>query len=229
MGRRNVESFFFFILGLLLCAGLSMGENPLVQSNTREVQKDIITPLTTVPMINPLNPSNSITTPTAPTITNPVTSPNVASPVSSSGGGSWCVAIQSASQSALQTAIDYACGFGGADCSAIQQGGSCYNPNTPRDHASYAFNSYYQKNPVPNSCNFGGTAIITNVDPSSGGCQYSSTSTSSSVLNTTNPVGATVYGSRPSGSSNSASSVSRSLPLYLISSCLVMSYYSASF
>ena len=81
------------------------------------------------------------------------------------GGGTWCVASQSASPTALQVALDYACGYG-ADCSPIQQGGSCFNPDTVHDHASYAFNSYYQKNPAPTSCDFGGTATITNTDPS---------------------------------------------------------------
>lgn len=82
------------------------------------------------------------------------------------GGGTWCVASQSASTSALQVALDYACGYSGVDCSAIQTGGSCFNPDTIHDHASYAFNSYYQKNPLPTSCDFGGTATITTTDPS---------------------------------------------------------------
>ena len=81
------------------------------------------------------------------------------------GGGTWCVASQSANPTALQVALDYACGYG-ADCSAIQQGGSCFNPDTVHDHASYAFNSYYHKNPAPTSCDFGGTATITTTDPS---------------------------------------------------------------
>ncbi|KAM0855509.1 hypothetical protein ACQ4PT_049722 [Festuca glaucescens] len=84
------------------------------------------------------------------------------------GGGTWCVASQSASASALQVALDYACGYSGVDCSAIQTGGSCFNPDTIHDHASYAFNSYYQKNPLPTSCDFGGTATITTTDPTAG-------------------------------------------------------------
>lgn len=95
-------------------------------------------------------------------ITNPA--PAITSPATS--GASWCVATQSAPQKELQVALDYACGYGGVDCSVIQPTGSCYNPSTIRDHASYAFNAYYQKNPVPNSCNFGGTAMITSTDPS---------------------------------------------------------------
>ncbi|KAI3987064.1 hypothetical protein MKX01_036854 [Papaver californicum] len=107
------------------------------------------------------------------------------------GSGTWCVASQSASQMALQVALDYACGFGGADCSKIQQGGSCYNPNTLRDHASYAFNSYYQKNPAPTSCSFGGTAMTTTTDPSSGTCKFPSSSSSPSIINTPTPPGST--------------------------------------
>ena len=183
-------------------------------------QRDVVTPMTTVPTINPTTPATTTTpiynplptpanptptvtpvtnpyeTPTYPdtTPTNPATNPystpmmgnptsptptmgNPTSPTPAMGnptssGQSWCVASPSASETALQVALDYACGYGGADCSAIQQGGSCFNPDTVRDHASYAFNSYYQKNPVQTSCDFGGTAMITNTDPSKLSCSY---------------------------------------------------------
>lgn len=117
----------------------------------------------TTPNTNPTTPTTTPTNPTTPTTT--PTTPTTNPPASSSGG-QWCVASQGASDTALQVALDYACGYGGADCSAIQSGASCYNPNTVRDHASYAFNDYYQKNPAPTSCVFGGTATLTSNDPS---------------------------------------------------------------
>ncbi|KAL8261630.1 hypothetical protein R6Q59_025679 [Mikania micrantha] len=179
-------------------------------------QMDVITPVTTVPTITPAN-------------TNPTTQPkSLTSPISSYGGRSWCVASQSASQTALQNALDYACGHGGADCSEIQQGGACYSPDTLHHHASYAFNDYYQKNPIPSSCNFGGTAITTSTDPSSSTCQFPATSTSSSVLNTTNSSGATVFGSGPSVPFNNASPIiipSMNLCLHLIINILFVYNY----
>jgi hypothetical protein len=142
-------------------------------SSISSTRKDITTPITTVPTIIPTTPTastpvinpNSEPDSTSPATMTPMVTPtSTASPVSP--GASWCIASQSASPTALQVALDYACGYGGADCSAIQPSGSCYNPNTLRDHASYAFNSYYQKNPVPSSCNFGGTAVTTSTNPS---------------------------------------------------------------
>lgn len=78
----------------------------------------------------------------------------------------WCVARSDASDQALQAALDYACGFG-ADCAPILSDGLCYLPNTLLAHASYAYNSYYQrKGRAPGSCDFAGTANIARTDPS---------------------------------------------------------------
>ncbi|KAJ0642381.1 putative carbohydrate-binding X8 domain-containing protein, plant [Helianthus annuus] len=87
-----------------------------------------------------------------------------------SGGVSlnlWCVAKNNAEDSALQSAIDWACGAGGADCSPIQQGGPCYDGSDIRKTASYAFNDYCTKNGMTeDTCNFANTAALTSLDPS---------------------------------------------------------------
>ncbi|GJM89863.1 hypothetical protein PR202_ga06087 [Eleusine coracana subsp. coracana] len=144
-------------------------------------------------------PERDVSTPLA-----TIPTPALANPVAAAGGGSWCVASPSASTTALQVALDYACGQGGADCSAIQQGGNCFNPDTVRDHASFAFNSYYQKNPVQTSCDFGGTALLTTTNPSTSTCQYPGTSTGASVLNTTTPLTPTTYGGGSPGNDNNS-------------------------
>ncbi|XP_043723156.1 G8 domain-containing protein DDB_G0286311-like [Telopea speciosissima] len=161
------------------------------------------TPVTTIPYTNPIDPpttagqiNNPVADPMTPPVTNPVTvypvmppSPSsipITTPVTTppanpvmptpATGQTWCVAKTGVSDSALQAALDYACGIGGADCSTIQQTGSCFNPNTLQNHASYAFNSYYQKNPLPTSCNFGGTAMMVDTNPSIDSCVYPSSS-----------------------------------------------------
>ncbi|URD83579.1 glucan endo-1,3-beta-glucosidase [Musa troglodytarum] len=53
-------------------------------------------------------------------------------PAPSSDSWRWCVATADASAAELQNNIDYACGSGGADCRAIQDGGACFDPDTPR-------------------------------------------------------------------------------------------------
>ncbi|KAL0362527.1 UNVERIFIED_CONTAM: hypothetical protein Scaly_1207900 [Sesamum calycinum] len=95
-------------------------------------QMDITTPITTVPTpSNPtLNPTDS--NPESPVIMNPA-NPVMTPLATNSPAGSWCIASRSVSQTALQAALDYACGQAGADCSAIQANGvygACRYPST---------------------------------------------------------------------------------------------------
>ncbi|KAH7851506.1 hypothetical protein Vadar_012621 [Vaccinium darrowii] len=85
----------------------------------------------------------------------------------------WCVAKPNVPTETLQEAMDYACGDGGGDCEAIKPQGNCYAPDTVVAHASYAFNSYWQKNKRNGgTCSFGGTAMLINADPSFQHCQF---------------------------------------------------------
>ncbi|MBA0612382.1 hypothetical protein Godav_012985 [Gossypium davidsonii] len=78
----------------------------------------------------------------------------------------WCVAKPSVPDPIIQEAMNYACAAG-ADCDSIQPSGSCFQPDSLFAHASYAFNSYWQKSKLDGgSCEFGGTAILVAIDPS---------------------------------------------------------------
>ncbi|KAL3833258.1 hypothetical protein ACJIZ3_007994 [Penstemon smallii] len=97
----------------------------------------------------------------------------VGAPAAGGHSGLWCVAKPNVPSETLQEALDFACGEGEADCEAIRPQGSCYFPDNVVAHASYAFNSYWQKSKKNGgSCGFGGTAMLINSDPSYRHCRF---------------------------------------------------------
>ncbi|KAG6535174.1 glucan endo-1,3-beta-glucosidase 1-like [Zingiber officinale] len=87
----------------------------------------------------------------------------------------WCIADEQTPDDVLQAALDWACGPGGADCKMILPNKPCYLPNTIKDHASFAFNSYWQKyKNQGGSCYFSAAAMVSDLNPSHGACQYES-------------------------------------------------------
>ncbi|XP_059666440.1 glucan endo-1,3-beta-glucosidase 12-like [Cornus florida] len=96
-----------------------------------------------------------------------------ATPPTAATGQTWCVANGNVGEEKLQAGLDYACGEGGADCRPIQEGSTCYHPDTTEAHASYAFNSYYQKMARKSgSCYFGGAAYVVTQPPKFGTCEF---------------------------------------------------------
>ncbi|KAJ4897366.1 Carbohydrate-binding X8 domain superfamily protein [Raphanus sativus] len=94
-------------------------------------------------------------------------------PVTSSG--EWCVAKDDATDAQLQATIDWCCSDSGGfrDCTTIQPGGVCYEPNTLRDHASFVMNLYYQNlGHTKKQCDFSGTGDVVHHNPSHGPCVY---------------------------------------------------------
>ncbi|GAB2270095.1 hypothetical protein Dimus_005008 [Dionaea muscipula] len=102
--------------------------------------------------------------------------------------GYWCICKEGLSNAVLQKTIDYACGAG-ADCNPIKPKGACFNPNTVKDHCSYAVNSYFQKKgEVGGTCDFAGTAAVIGSDPSYPGCIYPASASASTSSNTPTTV-----------------------------------------
>ncbi|CAM0906442.1 unnamed protein product [Alopecurus aequalis] len=87
--------------------------------------------------------------------------------------GMFCVANPSAPHSALKQSLDWACGPGSANCSAIQPGQPCYKSDDIVAVASYAFNDYYHRTQASGgTCNFNSTATMSSTDPSHGSCVF---------------------------------------------------------
>ncbi|XP_010939158.1 PLASMODESMATA CALLOSE-BINDING PROTEIN 1 [Elaeis guineensis] len=106
--------------------------------------------------------------------------------ISGGSDAAWCVCKSDQSSTDLQKTLDYACGAG-ADCNPILQNGACYNPNTVLAHCSYAANSYYQrKGQADGTCDFSGTATLTNSDPGGNGCTYPATPSAAGTSSTSN-------------------------------------------
>lgn len=153
---------------------------------------------------------------------NDSTTPTTSTPTSA--GTTWCVAKNNVDDNTLQVALDYACGLGSADCTAIQQGGVCFDPDNVQAHASYAFNSYYIKNGMlPGTCDFGGSAALTTLNPSFGKCNFETSTGTSSITSSsgsiTGALGPTAL--NPSGAAFMA-------PAPLISSIVAIIYISAT-
>ncbi|CAA0376493.1 unnamed protein product [Arabidopsis thaliana] len=103
----------------------------------------------------------------------------------------WCMENPYAYFRRVISSLKWAC-KNGADCSPLEKGGRCQDLDNYRSQASYAFNDYYQKNPIPRNCDFNGAAVLTVQDPSTPTCKFPSNSTgpyplTSSVTRTATP------------------------------------------
>ncbi|PSS01934.1 Glucan endo-1,3-beta-glucosidase [Actinidia chinensis var. chinensis] len=140
--------------------------------------------------------------------------------------GMWCIASPTASEADLQNALDWACGPGSVDCSAIQPSQQCFEPDNTVSHASFAFNSYYQQNGATDiACSFGGAGVKTNKNPSYDDCLYltagaagtNKTATSNATTTTTTTPATTT-------AARSTSSSVRTQFSSWISSCLLLAF-----
>lgn len=120
--------------------------------------------------------------------------------VTSSRGRTWCIASNKSSEKDLQNALDWACGPGNVDCTAIQPSQPCYEPDTTVSHASYAFNSYYQQNGATDvACSFGGTGVKVDKDPTYDNCLYMVAGSNKTVTSNTTAISSTSSSSTQNG------------------------------
>ncbi|KAI5056813.1 hypothetical protein GOP47_0028631 [Adiantum capillus-veneris] len=80
----------------------------------------------------------------------------------------WCIAKPDASEDLLVAGLFHVCyQKAGFYCLPLLPGGSCFAPNVPRPHASFAFNSFWQFHRDSGfPCDFDGAAHLVSVDPS---------------------------------------------------------------
>ncbi|PIA34799.1 hypothetical protein AQUCO_03700225v1 [Aquilegia coerulea] len=171
MPNRTFETYIFALFNENLKPG------PICERNFGLFQHDM-TPVYDVGILRSKSKTSLPTNPSPiPDIisVSPSSSPSPSpSPRPNQGTKQWCIPKSGADPEALQHNIDYVCGLG-MDCGAIQAGGSCFLPNTLQAHAAYAMNTYYQvMGRYPYDCDFKQTATVTSVDPSYGGCIYTS-------------------------------------------------------
>ncbi|KAL0665478.1 hypothetical protein Bca4012_102316 [Brassica carinata] len=125
---------------------------------------------TPTPSGNIPSPTGTVPTPSSGFLPPIVYPPPMVPPPSSMTPTSayWCVAKPTVPDPIIQEAMNFACGSG-ADCHSIQPNGPCFKPNTLWAHASFAFNSYWQRTKSSGgSCTFGGTGMLVTVDPTKG-------------------------------------------------------------
>ncbi|KAM0875370.1 hypothetical protein ACQ4PT_036836 [Festuca glaucescens] len=87
------------------------------------------------------------------------------------GSPSWCVCRPDASDEVLQSTVD---------CAPLHAGAQCHSPDTLVAHCSYAANSYFHRISQADedaTCDFGGAAALSEIDPSSETCTYPASTT----------------------------------------------------
>ncbi|XP_008460404.2 LOW QUALITY PROTEIN: probable glucan endo-1,3-beta-glucosidase A6 [Cucumis melo] len=90
-------------------------------------------------------------------------------------GRIWCVVGKGVNMSEVVGALSYACSQGNKTCEPIRKGGPCYEPDSLKTHASFAFSSYWaQFRKIGGTCYFNGLATQTIKDPSYGKCKFPS-------------------------------------------------------
>ncbi|MED6146684.1 hypothetical protein PIB30_036759 [Stylosanthes scabra] len=115
---------------------------------------------------------NSTSPVVAPTTPDMSKSPATPRPPTTQNKSTWCVPKSGVTDVQLQANLDYACGQG-IDCTPIQPGGACFEPNTLSNHAAFAMNLFYQSaGRSPLTCDFSQTAILSTNNPSYNNCVF---------------------------------------------------------